>query len=332
MTTITTLATSAASTLAAIGWAPEIRNILSVMVGLVVLVGSVYLLVGSNVGTRTGFLVTAAGLFGWLATMGVIWWIYGIGMQGATPSWHVMELNYSTSDFAGLEESTLEEAHALTALVGLPSAADLIEQDPELLEQILPPELFEPGNQDELNARAANITIGQILEIDPELAEQYDVALDGWTLLPVSDRQRGDAAAAADAFLGPDGRAVFENSSDYLLVDVYSFGGKPQREDDSLIGRAVHKLSTIINFRHPTHYAVVQVRPVVEVPDTPGVAPPTPEVDEDAPVLSVVMVRDLGDKRFPAAMTAISAGALFALFCWMLHRRDAVVAQVRSGA
>jgi hypothetical protein len=74
------------------------------------------------------------------------------------------------------------------------------------------------------------------------------------------------------------------------------------------------------------------VRPVVEVPPVPGVAPPTPEVDEDAPVLSVVMVRDLGDKRFPAAMTAISAGSLFALFCWMLHRRDAVIAQVRSGA
>ena len=332
MTTLATLANSAASTFAAIGWAPEIRNILSVMVGLVVLVGSVYLLVGSNVGTRTGFLVTAAGLFGWMATMGVIWWIYGIGMQGASPTWHVMELNYSTSDFAGLEESTLEEAHALTALVGLPSAADLIEEDPELLRQILPPELFEPGNEAELNARAATITIGQILEIDPELAEQYDVALDGWTLLPVSDRQRGDASGAADAFLGPDGRAVFDASSQYLLLDVYSFGGKPQRSDDSLLGRAAHKLSTIVNFRHPTHYAVVQVRAVEQVDVQPGEAPPIPELDEDAPVLSIIMVRDLGDKRFPAAMTAISAGSLFALFCWMLHRRDTVIAQVRDGA
>jgi hypothetical protein len=332
MSTVATLATSAASTLAAIGWTPEIRNILSVAVGIVVLCGSVYLLVGSNVGTRTGFLVTAAGLFGWLATMGVIWWIYGIGMQGATPTWHVIDLNYSASDMAGLEESTLEEAHALTALVGLPTAADLVEQDPELLREILPPELFEPGNEAELNARAANITIGQIIEVDPELAEQYDLALDGWTLLPVSDRQRGDAAAAADAFLGPEARAVFEKSSDYLLVDVYSFGGKPQREDDGWLDRAVHKLSTIVNFRHPTHYAVVQVRPVVPVDTQPGQAPPIPEVDEDAPVLSIIMVRDLGDKRFPAAMTAVSSAVLFALFCWMLHRRDAVIAQVRSGA
>ena len=332
MTTLATFATSAASTLAAIGWNPEIRNILSVGVGIVVLCGSVYLLIGSNVGTRTGFLVTAAGLFGWMATMGVIWWIYGIGMQGATPTWHVMELNYSTSDYAGLEESTLDEAHALTGLVALPSAADLIEQDPELLQEILPPELFEPGREADLNARANNIVLGQILEVDPELADQFDEALDGWTLLPVSDRQRGDASAAADAFLGPDGRAVFESSGDYLLLDVFSFGGKPQRSDDSLLGRAAHKLSTIVNFRHPTHYAVVQVRAVEHVDVEPGTAPHIPEIDEDAPVLSIVMVRDLGDKRFPAAMTAVSAGVLFALFAWMLHRRDVVIAQVRSGA
>lgn len=332
MIAVATLATSAASTLAAIGWTPEIRNILGVAVGVIVLCGSVYLLVGSNIGTRTGFLVTLAALFGWMATMGVIWWIYGIGMQGETAHWRVIDLNYSESDMAGLEDATLDEAHALTALVGLPSAADLIEQDPDLLQQILPPELFEPGREDELNARAANITIGQIIEVDPELAEQYDLALDGWTLLPVSDRQRGDASAAADAFLGPEVRAVFENSSDYLLLDVYSFGGKPQREDDGLLDRAVHKLSSIANFRHPTHYAVVQIRPVVAVETVPGQAPSTPVIDEDAPVISVIMVRDLGDKRFPAAMTAVTSGILFALFCWMLHRRDAVIAQVRSGA
>jgi hypothetical protein len=332
MTAVATLATSAASTLAAIGWTPEIRNILGVAVGIIVLCGSVYLLVGTNVGTRTGFLVTLAGLFGWMATMGAIWWIYGIGMQGETAHWRVIDLNYSESDMAGLEDATLDEAHALTALVGLPSAADLVEENPELLEEILPPELFEPENRDELNARAANITIGQIIEVDPELAEQYDLALGGWTLLPVSDRQRGDAAAAADAFLGPEARAVFESSSDYLLVDVYSFGGKPQRDGDGWFDRAVHKLSTIVNFRHPTHYAVVQVRPVVEVVTEPGEAPSTPVVDEDAPVLSIIMERDLGDKRFPAAMTTLISGTLFALFCWMLHRRDAVIAQVRDGA
>lgn len=329
-TTVGSTVASSASALAAIGWTPEIRNILSVVVGFVVLCGSVYLLVGSNVGTRTGFLVSLAGFFGWMAIMGAIWWIYGIGMQGATPTWHVVEVNYSDGDYSGLEESTLEEAHVLTGLVGLPSAADLVEQDPELLQQILPPDLFEPGNVADLNARAANIAIGQIIEVDPALADQFDEALDGWTLLPVSDRQRGDAAAAADAFLGPEGRALFESSGDYLLLDVFSFGGKPQRDGDGWFDRATHKLSTIVNFRHPVHYAVVQVQPVVAVEVAPGETPPIPVIDEDAPIISVVMVRDLGDRRFPAAMTTISCGLLFALFCWMLHRRDAVIAAVRA--
>ncbi len=41
-------------------------------------------------------------------------------------------------------------------------------------------------------------------------------------------------------------------------------------------------------------------------------------------MISVVLVRDLGDKRFPAAMTTLVSGLLFALFAWMLHRRDAL--------
>jgi hypothetical protein len=123
---------------------------------------------------------------------------------------------------------------------------------------------------------------------------------------------------------------VFESSADYLVIDVFSIGGKPQREDDSLWGRFTHKLSTMVKFRHPPHYAVVQVQAVEEYEAVPGEAPPPPAFDEEAPVLTVVLVRDLGDRRFPAFMTALGSTLLFALFCWMLHRRDKVVAEVRS--
>lgn len=322
-----------ATVLAGIAWDPEIRNILSVLVGIVVLCGSVYLLVATNTGIRSGFLIALTALFGWMATMGVIWWIYGIGMQGAPPSWKPEELNYSGQDYAGLGEASLEEARALTVLADLPSAQDILAERPELAEEILPPELFAPeADPAEREARIATITIGQIIEVEPELAEQYEEALDGWHLLPVSDRQRGDASAAADAFLGPDGRGLFEDSGEYLVRDVFSIGGKPQRADDSLLGRAAHKLSTIIKFRHPAHYAVVQVQAVEPQETEPGHAPPPPVLDDDAPVVSVVLVRDLGDKRFPAAMTTIGSGLLFALFAWMLHRRDALVTKARAAA
>ena len=48
----------------AFGWNPEIRGILFLVVGIVVLMGSVYLLLGTNLGARLGFLVTLAALFG----------------------------------------------------------------------------------------------------------------------------------------------------------------------------------------------------------------------------------------------------------------------------
>jgi hypothetical protein len=44
----------------------------------------------------------------------------------------------------------------------------------------------------------------------------------------------------------------------------------------------------------------------------------------------VILVRDLGDKRFPAAMVTIWCGLLFALATWTLHRRDKVIARVRT--
>ena len=50
------------STLLAIGWEPEIRGAIVVMIGVVVLMGSVYLILGSNVGARLGLLISLAGL------------------------------------------------------------------------------------------------------------------------------------------------------------------------------------------------------------------------------------------------------------------------------
>ena len=75
------------ATLLAIGWEPELRGLLTVMIGAAVWMGSIYLILGTNLGARLGFLVAMAGLFGWMALMGAVWWIYGIGLVGDAPSW-----------------------------------------------------------------------------------------------------------------------------------------------------------------------------------------------------------------------------------------------------
>ena len=74
------------STLLAISWQPELRGIVVVLIAVVVLIGGTYLIVGTNLGARLGVLVVLAGFFGWMMTMGAIWWTYGIGLKGPEPS------------------------------------------------------------------------------------------------------------------------------------------------------------------------------------------------------------------------------------------------------
>src|SRR6187549_2819321 len=71
----------------AINWEFELRGILTVIMGVAVLMGSVYLVLMTNLGARLGFLVTLAAFAGWMALMGGIWWIYGIGLKGDAPEW-----------------------------------------------------------------------------------------------------------------------------------------------------------------------------------------------------------------------------------------------------
>jgi hypothetical protein len=73
--------------LLAIGWDPELRGLLTVVMGVVVLMGSIYMIMATNMGSRLSFLVTVTGLMGWMVLMGLTWWIYGIGLKGPEPSW-----------------------------------------------------------------------------------------------------------------------------------------------------------------------------------------------------------------------------------------------------
>ena len=83
-------------------WDPGLRGVLIVVVGTVVLCGSVYLLLGTNLGARLGFLVAVAGIAGTLtlyrilrqrcpspgiATITMLAWLAGNGFLGAQFSW-----------------------------------------------------------------------------------------------------------------------------------------------------------------------------------------------------------------------------------------------------
>jgi hypothetical protein len=309
--------------LAAIAWFPEIRNILSLLVGVGVLMGSVYLLVATNTGARLGLLITLACLFGWMSIMGVIWMAYGIGLKGREPTWDAIEINHGD-----LSEADLAEARELPPAEDLPDPEEVLQENPEL-EEILFPE----GRDN-----ASDPTLGQVIEADPDLRESLaldEEGLNGWTLLIPSDPIRGEAQAAADAALGPDGNGVFQSTSEYRVLEAYSFGGeKPVPEDAGLLERAWIKIKNTVRnlIGRPEHFAIVQVQRVIPQETVPGEAPPAPEVDPDAPVESVILIRDYGDKRFPPFMVTVVSAVMFALTCNALHRRDKIVTRNRAAA
>jgi hypothetical protein len=68
-------------------WMPELRGILTVIIGVFVLMGSVYFILLTNMGARLAFLVSFSALAGWMFLMAGVWWIYGIGLKGPEPSW-----------------------------------------------------------------------------------------------------------------------------------------------------------------------------------------------------------------------------------------------------
>jgi hypothetical protein len=79
--------TALVSSVLAISWEPELRGLLTVLIAFVVLCGSIYLILGTNLGARLGFMVALTGLAGWMLLMGLVWWIYGIGLRGPDPTW-----------------------------------------------------------------------------------------------------------------------------------------------------------------------------------------------------------------------------------------------------
>jgi hypothetical protein len=315
-----------------VSWNPEVRNILSLGVGIGVLVGSVILLLSTNTGPRTGMLIGLAGLLGWLTIMGLVWWMYGIGMKGTPSHWRVVDVNVGA-----LQESAVPQAQRLPTPDEEATVKAILAAHPELEKKV---------NPDGTPGRIT--TIGELVEADSAVADEFHLTPDdlaGWHLLVPSNPQRGDAQAVADAELGPDGKKLFKDSSGYKILEAYDIGGKeneypvPEHANCDIpnpfnVGCWHHVANWFATsfHTHPEHYAIVQVKAVIPQETKPGQAPPTPKIDSTAPVITVVMIRSLGDLRFPGFMLFIVGGTLFGITCNTLHRRDKRQARIRAAA
>ncbi len=307
-----------------LGFDPFIRGLLSVMVGVVVLIGGTYLLVATNSGSRTGGLIAGSALFGWMMLMGVFWTAYGIGWRGQPPTWELVEIVEGNLDLA---ES--DRAQDLGFVLDEISPADGVDSD-------------DP-----------DIAQAQAVSFVRERSEDFD----GWRYLSTSDPSRGEATSLAGEYLTEF--EVYGGAGEYLPLQygAYNTGGKPLLDPDidaddpdknawvetftDAPKRALHKLDTMtLHAIHTEELMVVQVQGIVEQPTLPGQAPPVAQVDPDKPIYNVVMKRDrggplpwlFGGLRFTPAMFTLFNGILFAVFTYALHVRDKHEAEILANA
>ncbi len=343
------------------GFDPFFRGFLSVMVGVVVLVGGTYLLIATNTGARSGFMIAGAGLFGWMFLMGIIWTIYGIGWRGDPPVWDlvaIIEDDPGEND-DGVLFSEVEGVPALTESEGgdglpLGGLGRLSDIDTEALLADLSDEAPEveagseplPSPRDLAEADLAQATlISDINDLDlaqaAALQASKNVDLGEFRYLITSDGVRGEAQASADAFLVEE--EVFA-AGEYLPLQFGAFiiDGKPVLQDDAnVVDRVVHTFrETVLNPTFDREIIVVQVQAVVKEPTLPGQAPPVSTVDSETELVSVVMERNRGGPfpsifsglRYQPARFTVISGLIFAVLALNLHWRDQREAQIRDAA
>ncbi len=337
---------SLAVTLAGIAWDPTIRGILVVATGAAVLFGSVWLMVSTNIGTRLGTLMVFSSFFGWMFIMAVIWWIYGIGWVGTSPAWHTLDINVGgtaatvDSGDCGTAVSAVDVARRLVDPSTLPSAYDLVvSSDNETAKAEFASEI-DPTRLEGLDAAAQarakadwdlrnrTTTLSELAAVAPELTNSLDYGK-GWRLLNTA--QSGEAVASASTHAVEEG--YFADATAFKVLDTFDLGGKVRLNTNPNRGdRIVRKLRTMTQVFSPPHYVAVQLQAVVPQTAAPGQAPPRPVVDEASPIVTVIMERDLGNKRLYPFLTALGSLLLFAVSATMLHYRDKEAMARRAAA
>jgi hypothetical protein len=290
------------------------------------------LLLTTNTGVRVGTLLALTGFFGWITIMATVWWIFGIGWRGADPSWKTVDIVRG----GDLTQSSVEKARQLpNDILKGQTPYDFAKNSgspPAIKEYAspIPPDQLEGLTPDEAAKKSADwqlrntiVTLSELKAVDQPLIDQAikdgTIQVDGWRLS--STAQSGEAVAAATAQLINEG--IFDSADAFKVLDTFDTGGKPRLPDSpNRWDRIKHYIGNSLRIKHPIRYAIVQVEQVKPKVAGVGEAPPRPEADPTKPAISVIMKRNLGNRRVQPALVCISALLLFSACAYLLHLRD----------
>jgi hypothetical protein len=161
----------------------------------------------------------------------------------------------------------------------------------------------------------------------------------GWVKLKQGSGLLATATPAADNALIPPAagaKAVsafpppFKTTQDYLNIGGYTKGGH-----NYLINLFGYKIYWRVRhhqiyFRHQPHYVIIQAEQALPSVTLAGAATTLPAADPSKPVISIVMLRDVGSLRLPPILLGTSAFLIFAVMCWLLHEREKDIARRKA--
>jgi hypothetical protein len=93
-------------------WYPTILGVLVVVAAVVLFVGSIYLILGTNMGARLGFLVTFTGLMGFMVVLTSLWITTASPLntlKGSVPKWEIKEVVPSLDESSVAAVQNIEE-------------------------------------------------------------------------------------------------------------------------------------------------------------------------------------------------------------------------------
>ena len=201
--------------------------------------------------------------------MGLIWSIYGVGYKGPAPSWKVLDVVQGEP-----AQSRVAKADSLPLPDKIADPVELRDGSKELLK--------------EFPATGKDPVIGDLAAIDPELEASINQQVDPWKLLITTNRFTGETQATVAEALGPNGQKLFEDPSEYVVVQSFFTGGKQGRTDNSIVGRVAYKAKSAVSFFNPPFLVAVQLQEVIPQDTRVGQAPPLPVRNREAPVITVV--------------------------------------------
>jgi hypothetical protein len=274
--------------LAAITWDPFVRGIVIVAIAVVLLPGSVYLVLATDVGARLGFLLTAAAISGMLFLFAILWPALSSTADIGRPNvWKPIAV--ITGGFTdqvtinGVKDFPVNHvADARPPLQPLPRKA-----------------WFWPFQ---------SCSDSGWHKIDPSKISDPQSAADK-VLAPSS--ASGTGGTPSSALTSP-----FSQTSDYVYVDGFEKGM------NSGCIFAINRHKVYVPYARSPHYVILRVKPALPTPATTSGPVPTPKPDPSKPYTYVIMKRDLGSVRQPQFILALCAGVIFLVTCYSLHRRD----------